>query len=199
MIRLATTFACCLVLGACASFSPASPQPAIDGSSDRSADGCGRVQRLMLYVGQRRLDEQDYGSVDRQPTLAIEYANESPRQRLDWEAALLVSHDEEGNAADGTTREISYGIRRSFGQGRARPYVGGGVAYIDSELDTAGASSDRDGDFAGYFHVGFAMHVTSALVLGLDTRVLHGSRLRLAGVDTDADYAQIALGIGFEF
>jgi hypothetical protein len=190
----------CFALGACATVSPQTTQDCPCPNCPHDAGE--RVHRLSLFVAQRSLDEQDYQPVERQPTLGIEYANESREDRFGWEVALFASRDEDDSAGveyTGSTREASFGIRKSFGTRKARPYVGGGLAYVDAKVDPSGAASDSDGSFAGYFHFGFDVPVTPSFLLGLDIRVLHGSELEIAGLDTDADYAQVALKIGFSF
>ncbi len=190
-----------LALSACSAVPKAAWQ---DPSEDPD-----RPTRFALYLGQRNLDEDDYEPVDEQVMLGLEFVHEARDSVVGWELGLAGSADEEtvqllGQDVDveATTGEVYAGIRKSIGSGRFRPYVGGGVAYIQSELEAStslGSGSVDDGSIAGYLHVGVSFDLTPGFFIGLDLRALLGSDLDYDGLESDADYEQLALTIGGAF
>lgn len=158
--------------------------------------------RVSLYLGQRSLDEDDYAPVDKQATLGVEYARETAGSVIGWEVGLMASGDEDdvgGFNVKGSTGELYGGIHKSFGTGTVRPYVGAGLAYIGSKVEVSGVGDDDDSSAAGYAHAGVTFDLGPSFFLGLDARLLFGSDLEIAGVNTDADYGQLALVLGFAF
>lgn len=189
-MRLATCALCCC-LAACAAVTPAQ-QPA----------SAWRDNRISLYVGQRDLDEDDHAPVDEQGTIGLEYSHESPASPLGFELGLMGSSDDDkpgGVKVKGSTGELYGGLKLTFGDDVLRPYVGAGASWIRFKGEVAGTGSDDDGSIAGYVHGGLAVHATDQLVFGLDLRALFGSDITIFGVDTDADYEQLAVFAGFEF
>jgi opacity protein-like surface antigen len=168
-----------------------------------------RPTRVGLYLGQRNLDEDDYEPVDEQVMLGLEFVHEAADSVVGWEFGLAGSADEEtvqilGEDVDveATTGEVYAGIRKSIGSGRFRPYIGGGVAYIQSELEVStplGSADVDDGSIAGYLHVGVSFDLTPGFFIGVDLRALLGSDVDYEGFESDADYEQLALTIGGAF
>jgi hypothetical protein len=58
-------------------------------------------------------------------------------------------------------------------------------------------TSDDDTTFGGYAHLGAFWRVPGGFSVGVDGRIATTSDLELFGVDTDADYSQIALTLGW--
>jgi len=159
-------------------------------------------ERLALYLGQRNLDEDDYDPVDEQPTFGIEYSSEAPDSTIGWEVGLMGSKDEDtvaGFDLSGSTGELYGGIRKSFGEGTVRPYIGAGLSAINSELEVAGLGSEDDSSLAGYAHGGLMFDVSQSFFLGIDVRVLFGSDVSYGTFETDVDYGQLALVLGWRF
>lgn len=163
-----------------------------------------RPTRIALYLGQRNLDEDDYEPVDEQGMLGIEFVHEAQESVVGWEFGLAGSAAEDddvlpGTDIEATTGEVYAGIRKSIGSAMVRPYIGGGVSYIQSELEAAGFGSVDDGSIAGYVHVGVSLDIVPGFFVGLDLRILVGSDLEYGPFDSDADYEQLALTIGGAF
>lgn len=168
-----------------------------------------RAMRVGIYLGQRNLDEDDYEPVDEQGVLGIEFVHEARDSVVGWEFGLAGSAAEEteqvlGSDVDveATTGEVYAGLRKSLGSGRFRPYIGGGIAYIQSELEVStplGSADVDDGSVAGYLHIGVSFDLTPGFFIGLDLRALVGSDLEYEGFDSDADYEQLALTVGGAF
>jgi opacity protein-like surface antigen len=180
-----------LLLSACAA-APSAPQEM------STAD---RANRISIYIGGRQLDEDDYEPVDEQVMFGIEYVRERPEDVAGFEIGLMGSEDD-GDLGpfdvEGRTSEIYAGVHKSFGTDVVRPYVGAGIAYINSEVEVANVDDD-DGSAAGYAHAGINFDISPSFAIGFDFRWLFASDLEIAGVDTDADYGQLAVVLGFAF
>lgn len=158
--------------------------------------------QLSIYLGQRALDEDDYEPVEDQAMFALEFAHEPEGSTLGWELGLAGSADESeilGTDVEGATGELYGGVRKTFGSGAIRPVLGGGLSFIRSAVEVSGVGDDDDASLAGYVHGGVQFQLSTTFSLGLDARVLFGSDLEIAGVETDADYGQLALVLGFRF
>lgn len=168
-----------------------------------SAEPAGSL--LSVYLGQRTLDSDDWRPVEDQPTVGVEYARQPADGSLGFEVGVLASEEDgEVGGADleGSTREIYLGARQAFGPDPDGPgYLGGGLAFVHAETEafTGGGSADDDGSPGLYFHAGAAFDVTRSVSLGIDLRVLAFTDLEIAGIETDANYVQLALVLAFGF
>lgn len=154
-------------------------------------------KQFSLYLGQRSLDSTDWSPVEDQATFGIEFSQESTGSAIGWEVGLAGSSDDSGSIT-GSTGELYGGVRKSFGSDTVRPYVGGGLSFINATAEVGSASED-DSSLAGYVHGGLQFLVSQTFAIGLDIRLLFGSSLTIAGFDTDADYGQAALTVGWRF
>lgn len=196
-----TTGLTLLALGACAS-TPSSRAVPQEGGPD---------QRIGLYLGQRSLDEDDWEPVEDQPSFAVEYSLEDPAAPIGWELGIAASKEDDDLVilntdvdVEGTTQELYGGVRKSFGDpaGTVRPYIGGGLSLITAELEVSvpgDSESADDSSLAAYAHGGLTFDVTDSFFVGVDLRALVGSDLTIEGFDTDADYTQVAVVLGFSF
>lgn len=186
-------FIASLSLAACAAV-PSSP-PIQDTSGFRD-------NRISIYLGQRQLDEDEWSPVDEQPMFGLEYSRETLDSAVGFEVGIMGSSDDDdvgGVDFEVNTGEIYGGVRKTFGEDVLRPYVGAGISFINLEADVSGFGEDDDGSPAFYAHGGLAIAASEAFMIGLDLRFLIGSDLEVAGIDTDADYVQLALMIGIGF
>jgi hypothetical protein len=161
-----------------------------------------RDNHIALYLGQRSLDSTDYSPVEDQLTFGVEYVRERPDSVLGFELGFMASADDAtvaGFDVKGKTYEAYAGLHKSFGSAVIKPYIGAGVAYINSEVEVSGFGSEDDSSFAGYAHGGLTFDLTDTFYLGVDARLLFGSSMTIAGVDTDADYVQYAVTAGGAF
>lgn len=91
--------------------------------------------------------------------------------------------------------ELFAGGRLIFGEGKLLPYLGAGVALVAAEVEGESggfSTSDDDGSLGFYGHGGLLLRVGSSFYLGLDARALTGTELDIFGIETDADYVQVA-------
>ncbi|MFN0009116.1 MAG: outer membrane beta-barrel protein [Planctomycetota bacterium] len=182
-------------LAACAAVQSSSPTPV-------PVSGAERENRLGIYLGQRQLDEDEWSPLDEQPMFGLEYSRETQGDTVGFEVGIMGSADEDtvaGSDVEVSTGEFYGGIRKTFGEEVFRPYVGAGLSLVNLEVDTSGLGDDDDASAAFYAHGGLAILASEALLIGLDLRFLIGSDIEIAGVDTDADYVQLALFLGIGF
>lgn len=161
-----------------------------------------RANRIVLYLGARGLDEDDYEPVDKQGTIGLEFVHEFADFPLGFEVGVMGSGDEDDSGGldfEAATGEIHAGLRKTFGGEAIHPYVGAGLSVIAAEVKVSGSSTRDDESAAGYVHGGVSFDVAEAFFIGVDVRALFGSDLDIGGVSTDADYGQVALVLGFAF
>lgn len=202
-IRLACALAALSALASCAGFDQEATGPAAARTAARSSPAEHHANRLAFYLGGRKLDEDLYAPVDEQGVFAIEYARETPGSAVGFELGLQGGREQDevlGTDVESTTSELYLGLRKSVPTGSlVRPVFGAGLALVATSIDVAGFGDDEDASLAGYAHAGVLFDLTESFFLGLDLRGLFGSDIELAGLDGDADYAQLALAIGFSF
>ncbi len=187
--------ACCLAVLALAS---CASTPAVR-ADETAADV--KDMRITLYLGARQLDEEeDFEPAEDQAMIGAEFVYERPESAVGFEIGLMGSADEGealGFDVEGNTSELYGGIRKTFGSGVVRPVLGAGVSFLNAEFKASGVASDDDSSIAGYLHGAVLFDISRSFFLGVDVRYLLGSDLEIGGVDTDADYAQYALVLGF--
>ena len=82
-----------------------------------------------------------------------------------------------------------------------RPYLGLGIVRI---LAGAGSGSnwsndENDNSFGFYGNAGIYFKVGDTFNIGFDGRLVRGTKITLAGVETDVDYGQASLLLGFSW
>jgi len=182
-------------LAACASVQTSGPTPVPDSTTSRE-------NRIGIYLGQRQLDDDEWSPLDEQPMFGLEYSREGEGDAVGFEVGIMGSADDDtvlGTDVEVSTGELYGGIRKTFGEDVLRPYVGAGISFVNLEVDASGLGDDDDTSPAFYAHGGLAIAASDAFMIGLDLRFLLGSDLEIAGVDTDADYVQLALMLGIGF
>ncbi len=162
-----------------------------------------RPNKVSGYLGARSFDFGDEVSdIEDQGVIGVEFSQEYAQWPVGWEAGIMgsaASDDVNGNDIDSATAELYGGVRKSFGTGRFRPYVGAGLSWIRVAFDTDALGEDDDGSLGVYAHGGVAYQFTPLFSLGLDVRGLFGTDIDLYGENLDADYGQVALVAGFSF
>jgi len=167
---------------------------------------------VVATVGERHFTDDlfDDGGVDDQTGLGLAY--EWEMGQVVWELGILGSDEDHhindpvfgSIKVDSTVTEAYLGARHAFrvGVSPVRPYVGGGLSFVKAkfDLDAMGASADDDDTSPGlYLHAGADWFLSESFFLGLDFRVLTGTDLEVFDTDTDADYEQLALRVGYSF
>lgn len=157
--------------------------------------------KLTLFFGERELEEDDYAPVEEQETVGAALSWEPAHGGLGGELGVLSSEEEEtvlGLDVEGKTLEVFGGVRQNFGSEALRPYLGGGLSWIESEVES-GPLTDDDDSLGLYLHAGIDAWVTPNVSLGVEYRLLLGTDMDVFGVETDADYEQVGVTLGFSF
>jgi len=146
--------------------------------SPARADADGNVN---FFLGQKSLDSDDWDPVDDQ----LEFGAVMSFGQDDWPVHIavdvLASVDEETVASGpgtsvtvtGSTFEIAAGVRKVWGKGRTRPYLGAGVAVIGAgfEGDDGFITVDaNDAGFGFWAGGGIFWRLGKHFNLGLDAR-----------------------------
>lgn len=83
-----------------------------------------------------------------------------------------------------------------------RPYIGGGIVrtFAGVGSDWAfGSGGGTDTTFGFYGNAGIFFKVGDTFNIGFDGRIVRGTDVRFAGIDTDVDYVQASLLLGFSW
>jgi len=97
---------------------------------------------------------------------------------------------------------VFFGVNKTWDLGKTHPFVGGGIASVVATLDLESVpfslgQDDDDQSLGAYFHVGVFSRLGSRFNIGVDGRFLGGTDLTLFDEDTDVDYVQLGLVLGF--
>lgn len=96
--------------------------------------------------------------------------------------------------------EWSVGVRKTWKSGSTRPFIGGGVSFLDADAEVVsalGSASDGDDTEGIYVEGGVYWRLGEAFNLGMHARILEGTDVTIFDQDGDADYWQIGALLGF--
>ena len=100
----------------------------------------------------------DFGMQEWPVNLALDYLSSSAEETTG------------GMDVEGATTELDIGVRKYWGDGNMRPFLGGGVSIISTEFNVVGIS-DCDGDATGgWIDAGILWTVGQAFNVGFDVR-----------------------------
>lgn len=148
------------------------------------------VGDLNFVIGQKFFDDDEWGSIDEHDAFGIELT----WGNADWPfliaTDIIYSTTDEnvlGVDIDGTTIEFDFGVRKIWQRGNARPYIGGGLAYISGEIDFAGSKILDESELGGwvgggvYWRVGRRFNIGAALRYSSAETDIPGGDLNLGG------------------
>ena len=111
-------------------------------------------------------------------------------------------------AYDVEVQEIDLGVRKEFGGGKVRGYVGGGLALVDVEADVSASitggpipfsfSDSESDDATGYWASGGVLIRIGRLIFGIDGR-FSDAEVTIGTDDIDAGATQISGFVGFRW
>lgn len=168
---------------------------------------------LTLLIGQRNL-EDDWKPVEDQPLFGFEadFATDKLPVNIligysrSSESGTMLAYDYRVGSfvmnVKGTVSEFFVGIRKYLDTGSAfRPYGNAGVSFVSTEFSGSalGVSVSDSGSSTGLFFGGGAKFLFNSFSLGLDFRMLTGTKVEMYGADLNADYTQFALVLGYSF
>jgi opacity protein-like surface antigen len=159
-----------------------------------------------IMYGQKNLDDDDWEPVEdqREYGIMIDFkANDN------WPISialdLLFSDDDDdylGVDVEGETREFNIGVRKYFPvTPQFKPYVGGGLAYIDAEVSAAIGgfrASDDDSEVGFWLSGGAVFTFAEHINVGVDLRY-SDAEVTIAGVDGEAGGTHVLLFAGVHF
>lgn len=83
-----------------------------------------------------------------------------------------------------------------------RPYIGGGIVRTFAGVGADwgfGSGGDTDTTFGFYGNAGIYFKVGDVFNIGIDGRIVRGTDVTFAGIETDVDYEQASLLLGFSW
>ena len=153
------------------------------------------------YIGQKSLDDDDWGDIDRQGSLGLMFDFKKQSWPVSIALDVIVSgneHEKDGIKTEGGSLELDLGVRKIFelSNSSIRPYIGGGLALIGAGAkNTVGGSiiSDEDDTGTGAW-IGGGMYyaATKSLNIGLDLRY---SQAEVTLLDEDVEAGGFHTGI----
>jgi hypothetical protein len=171
------------------------------------ADMDGNVQFL---VGQRYLDDF-WKPLDEQPMfgIAVDFAPKGSPIHV----ALSVSGSDEKRTvttpffghtnAEAAVYELSAGfVWLPVKKAIVRPYLGAGVVTLGAAVNGGWdffSSSDTDHSFGFYGNAGVFFKVGDTFNIGIDGRIVRGTKIQFFTSNGNADYTQASLLLGFSF
>ena len=176
-------------------------------------DMTGNVQFL---IGQRYLSDDFWKPLDSPSNFGIEI-DFAPSSSSVHVALGVIAATESGTATvtDPFFGEITGSIDTSFFEFSAgflwhpvkravvRPYLGAGALTIsaanDSDFGVFSGNSDSDRSFGFYGNAGIFFKVGDHFNIGLDGRIVRGTKVTIAGLDGNADYTQASMLLGFSW
>lgn len=163
--------------------------------------------------GGRGLDRDLWGELDQQPVFGVMVDYIAPTWPVRLEGAIFFSSETTDEVepvffttseVEGRVSELAAGLNKTWGErGRARPFVGGGLAWVVAEKEVRSAffgDAHEDSDALGvYVHGGIFWRVSSTFNLGVDARLMGTTDVGLLGVSGGAGYGQVGilLGVGW--
>ena len=156
-----------------------------------------QASRIWVYLGGRKLDDDYYSPVEDQGVIGLEYSYEGSNSVIGWELGLMGSYDDDLLVNVGVG-ELYGGVRKTFRRGaRFQPYLGAGLSLATVRVEPLIGGDEQESAVGGYAHGGLAIMLGRSFHLGLDARTLFGTDVTIAGTDTNADYTQLALVLGW--
>lgn len=170
------------------------------------------IHNASLLVGKRFYDKTTFEPIDTQTTVGLEFDTYKLTNGLGFEIGGFWSWDEEGvqleslgpAQVDSENYELYLGVRKTFlfRDEPFYPYIGGGLTGMHTKLglDTIdGLVEDSDTTGGIYVHAGVYWNFIGNANIGLDLRRVFATSVDLFDVDTDIDYTQAMVILGFSF
>lgn len=132
--------------------------------------GAGAVH---VFVGQKFLDEEDWEPLDTQFELGIDAALGGDDWPIWINIGIFGANDEEELSAveevEVTTTEFSLGINKTWTRRQFRPFLAGGLAFVNSDIefrDPGGVFEEEDSGVGLYAQGGGYWRIGSSFNLG---------------------------------
>jgi hypothetical protein len=153
-----------------------------------------------FFLGQKALDEDDWGPLDRQGEIGAEISFGRDSWPVLIAVDLLGSGKKDSSAdVEGSTSELDVGVRKIWQAGSVRPYIGGGVALVNGEIkiDAFGATfSDDDNGVGAWVGGGVFWRLKSRFNIGIAARYSK-ARVNVFGNDIEAGGPHLGMLLGW--
>jgi len=170
-----------------------------------SANANAWTGNVNAFLGQKTLDEDDWGTLDKQPEFGVLVDFKQP----DWPVSIaidfLVSADdttESGILIEGMTSEFDIGVRKIWEVSGSpiRPYIGGGLAFVGAELKATsfGTITEDDNGTGIWLNGGVYWTLGQSFNLGLDLRYSQAD-VTLFGVEGEAGGTHVGVILGYHW
>ena len=162
-----------------------------------------------FLLGGRALDEDEWEPLDKQGVFGVTVDFGGAEWPVHMEAGFYGSAESDTTFDSSLFDEVSmavaefcFGVNKTWStSGGTRPFVGGGIASVAAGVDVnplfAPSFDDDDESLGFYVHGGVFWRLGPRFNIGIDARVLTGTDLTLFNTDTDVDYVQLGLVLGF--
>jgi opacity protein-like surface antigen len=176
---------------------PATPAPA----AARDQGG------LFIRLGTQTMsDSTAWEGIDEPVSLAIDTAYRASGSHFGSEFGLGFAGDSVTvSGVDVSTFFVEFygGARYTWDVGSAErfhPYLGAGLTYVFGNVSgDGGVVSEDDSSLGVYVHGGAYYRLGSSFSLGLDARSVSGTSGTFFGVETDLNYTELGMLIGWGF
>ena len=170
-----------------------------------SANANAWTGNVNAFLGQKTLDEDDWAPLDKQ----AEFGVLVDFKQQDWPVSIafdyLGTYDEAtefGVNVEGTTSEFDVGVRKIWevSGSSIRPYVGGGLAFVNAEFKrtTFPTVSDDDNGTGIWLNGGVYWTLGQHFNLGLDLRYSQAD-VTLFGVEGEAGGTHAGVILGYHW
>lgn len=158
-----------------------------------------------FFLGQKSLDSDDWGTLDEQGAFGVLVDFRQENWPVSIALDFLGSADDTtrlGNTIDGMTTEFNAGIRKiwEISGSSVRPYLGGGIAFINAELERTNVFVVKDDDSGTglWLNGGIYWTLGQHFNLGLDLRYSEAD-VTLFGVNGEAGGGFAGLLLGYHW
>lgn len=167
---------------------------------------------VSFILGVKALDESDWEPVDQQ----AEFAAAVSWGKKDWPVRIatdLVGTAQEKNISQfdpefgffsgdltGSTSELAFGVRKVWTVGNARPFVGGGLAFIRGEIKFSVSGFDvsqSDTAVGPWIDGGAFWRLGKRFDIGVEARISRAKIEPVSGIEMEAGGSHLGLILGF--
>ena len=158
-----------------------------------------------FFLGQKTLEENDWAPADEQAEFGVLVDFKQSHWPVSIAIDLLGSIDKvtvSGVDIEGSTSEFDIGVRKIWevANSSIRPYIGGGLAFINAEIKATGFNtvSQDDNGTGIWLNGGVYWTLGQHFNLGLDLRYSQAD-VTVFGVDVDAGGTHAGIILGYHW
>jgi opacity protein-like surface antigen len=158
-----------------------------------------------FLLGQKSLESDDWSPLEDQFAFAVLVDFKQAHWPVSIALDFLGSYDEQtqlGIKLEGTTSEFDAGVRKIWqvSGGSIKPYIGGGIAFINAEIKAIDfvTVSDDDNSVGYWLNGGIYWTLGLHFNLGVDLRYSDAD-VTIAGVDGEAGGSTAGLLLGYHW